>query len=199
MMLSSQRCDPPVPLHSTYFGLDQLPALVMLDAAGRTLFSTPAARMLCDQYQLGVTATPGHTSTMMKSAFTRRGLRAGMGHFTSVDGVEVSIVSCVGATCRAHASDPHYIVFISPAAMARDRHLRDSLDRLTPAECRVADLVGAGFRNKQIAATLRISCRTVESHLNKIFQKLGMIGRAQLVRFMLGLRAEQFMGGRHER
>ncbi len=51
---------------------------------------------------------------------------------------------------------------------------------LTPAELNVARLVGQGLRSKDIAEKLFISRRTVDSHLNHIYTKLGLSSRLQL-------------------
>ena len=60
-----------------------------------------------------------------------------------------------------------------------------TLDELTPQELRVARLVAVGSSNKDVAAQLFLSRRTVEYHLGKVFVKLGISSRAQLARFGL--------------
>ena len=51
---------------------------------------------------------------------------------------------------------------------------------LTPAEERVASLVAEGKTNREVAAALYLSDRTVEGHLSRIFGKLGIRHRAEL-------------------
>lgn len=51
---------------------------------------------------------------------------------------------------------------------------------LTKREQELAELVGQGKSNKEIAGFLSISEYTVKNHLRSIFQKLGMKNRAQL-------------------
>jgi DNA-binding CsgD family transcriptional regulator len=53
---------------------------------------------------------------------------------------------------------------------------------LTPVEARIAALVGAGQTNREVAAHLSISVRTVESHLGRIYRKLGLRSRTELAR-----------------
>ncbi|MFF5719778.1 LuxR C-terminal-related transcriptional regulator [Streptomyces buecherae] len=53
---------------------------------------------------------------------------------------------------------------------------------LTPAEHRVAELVGDGATNREIAGRLFLSAKTVESTLTRVYRKLGVRSRAELVR-----------------
>jgi DNA-binding CsgD family transcriptional regulator len=55
---------------------------------------------------------------------------------------------------------------------------------LTPAEERVAALVAEGKTNREVAAALFLSDRTVEGHLSRIFGKLGIKHRAELARVL---------------
>lgn len=51
---------------------------------------------------------------------------------------------------------------------------------LTPAEQRVARMVADGLTNPEIGERLFISARTVQTHLSRVFTKLGISGRAEL-------------------
>jgi DNA-binding CsgD family transcriptional regulator len=52
--------------------------------------------------------------------------------------------------------------------------------RLTPSELDTAVQAAAGGSNKQIAGHLHLSVRTVESHLQRAYEKLGISGRREL-------------------
>jgi FixJ family two-component response regulator len=58
------------------------------------------------------------------------------------------------------------------------------LDRLTPRELQVCDLVVAGLLNKQIASALGTSEKTVKVHRARVMRKLEVGSLADLVRVM---------------
>ena len=53
---------------------------------------------------------------------------------------------------------------------------------LTATEQRVADLIAAGATNRDAAAALFVSVRTIETHVASIYRKLGVRTRAELAR-----------------
>jgi DNA-binding CsgD family transcriptional regulator len=73
-----------------------------------------------------------------------------------------------------------------------ERRAQDALDRvggrapavdgLTPTELRVANLVVEGHTNREVAAALVVTQRTVETHLTHIYRKLGVRSRTELAR-----------------
>jgi len=59
-------------------------------------------------------------------------------------------------------------------------------DQLTHKEIQIARLVAEGMSNKEVAAQLFLSPRTIDYHLRKIFAKLGLTSRMQLAHVPLG-------------
>lgn len=71
------------------------------------------------------------------------------------------------------------------AAASRDQ-ARRRIDGLTQREREVMERVVAGRHNREIAAELAISPRTVEVHKARMMDKLGVASVAELVRLSLG-------------
>ncbi|MCV7100818.1 helix-turn-helix transcriptional regulator [Mycobacterium palustre] len=68
------------------------------------------------------------------------------------------------------------------AELARGTSGRRRTGTLTPSEQRVAELAVSGMTNREIAAALFISPKTVEVNLSRSYQKLGVRSRVELYR-----------------
>ena len=66
------------------------------------------------------------------------------------------------------------------SAAAVNANGRRAVGLLTPAELDVVRLVSEGLGNKDIATRLFVSPRTVQSHLTRVYTKLGLTSRVQL-------------------
>ena len=60
-----------------------------------------------------------------------------------------------------------------------------TIDELTAQELQVAQLVSEGRTNRDVAAELFLSPRTIDFHLRNVFRKLGIGSRTELVRMQL--------------
>ncbi|HEY1597473.1 MAG TPA: AAA family ATPase [Thermoleophilaceae bacterium] len=59
-------------------------------------------------------------------------------------------------------------------------------NELTSAEQRVAELVAEGMSNREAAAALFVTVKTVEAALSRVYRKLGIRSRAELARMFAG-------------
>lgn len=80
----------------------------------------------------------------------------------------------------------HYVPNeISWAEIEEYRNRFSGLDRLTKREREVLRLIAGGLTTNAIAAQLRISPKTVETHRSHIMEKLGIFDIATLTRFAI--------------
>ncbi len=90
----------------------------------------------------------------------------------------------------AHALGEAVAIFERHGAVAGAERARSELevvgprrrapDELTATELRVAELAASGVTNREIARTVFMSEKTVESHVGRIYRKLGIRSRAEL-------------------
>ena len=93
-------------------------------------------------------------------------------------GDSVVMVSAVGA--RAAFSAFLY-VYVADADASYGRAVAAG-DELSETERQIADLVAKGLSNKEVAAALSLSPKTVEWNLSKVYAKLGVRSRTELAR-----------------
>jgi DNA-binding CsgD family transcriptional regulator len=70
------------------------------------------------------------------------------------------------------------------AELARIGGRRRSEGGLTATERQIAELVAEGRSNKEVAAVLFVSVKTVEANLSRVYAKLGLRSRAELARHL---------------
>ena len=92
--------------------------------------------------------------------------------------LETLVERCVGVVTVARACGAETEL---RAAGGRVRSPQDDDGALTPQERRVAAAVRRGASNRDIAADLFLSPKTVEFHLRQIYRKLDVHSRSQLV------------------
>jgi DNA-binding NarL/FixJ family response regulator len=111
--------------------------------------------------------------------------------FTSADSRDVAI-ECkeLGASCLVDKkSDPEHLISSIRSALAKKHHCSawpvddfpaDSPLTLSRRQRELADLVIAGYSNKEIAKTIGISCSTVKNHLTKMMSCMNVSSRGKL-------------------
>ena len=63
--------------------------------------------------------------------------------------------------------------------------LSSDLDRLTPREREVLQLIAEGYTNREIAEILHLSIKTVKSHRTNLMQKLDLHDRGDLIKYAI--------------
>ncbi len=112
--------------------------------------------------------------------FAQQALDAGAMGFVLKEHADLDLSEAV----RSAATGEEYV---SPQVAAGLEALRSAKgnDGLSPREIEVLRLTALGYTGAEIAAKLHLSRRTVESHRATIHRKLGLVSRAELVRYAL--------------
>jgi DNA-binding NarL/FixJ family response regulator len=77
------------------------------------------------------------------------------------------------------------VLVSKPGAPWTPPMVSQGLPALTGREREVLALVGQGLSNRQIAETLCITRGTVRSHLNRVYDKIGVDGRSQAMHYAM--------------
>jgi DNA-binding CsgD family transcriptional regulator/tetratricopeptide (TPR) repeat protein len=95
----------------------------------------------------------------------------------------VEIYASLGATADVARLQARFRAHgIRRGPTTKHRRARSGWDSLTPAETKIAALVGGGLSNPEIAAKLFLSRRTVASHVSHILKKLDVHSRTDIAR-----------------
>jgi DNA-binding NarL/FixJ family response regulator len=107
-------------------------------------------------------------------------LRAGAAGYLLKNAEPQELARAVRAAYAGEALlDPHVAARLVDALAGE----KEPLDRLTPREREVLQLIGRGFSNKRIAQGLRLSEKTVKTHVGHVLAKLGVDDRTQAAVF----------------
>ena len=116
--------------------------------------------------------------------YVLRALEAGAAGYASKDQPPEAVVEAIRAVARGET-------YLSPRIPRSilDEHMQRGqrpsvgpLDRLSPREREIFDLVVQGLSNQNVATELCISVKTVETHRANINRKLGVHSATELVR-----------------
>jgi two-component system response regulator NreC len=111
-------------------------------------------------------------------AFARAALRAGALGYVLKDAADSELMNAVTLAAEGRT-------YLNPelgARLAAQPPESDARpDKLSPRELEVLKLIALGHTNAEIASSLLLSVRTVESHRAHIQQKVGLTTRAELV------------------
>jgi two-component system response regulator NreC len=94
-------------------------------------------------------------------------------------------VDCVAVVSYLHPEYARLLLDETPSAPAGEGTAGDSYALLSPREPQVMRLIALGHTNQQVARMLGLSVKTVETYKSRLMTKLGLAGRAALVRYAL--------------
>jgi DNA-binding NarL/FixJ family response regulator len=149
-----------------------MPGLNGIEAAERVRTATPTTRVIILSMHTG-------------EEHVTRALKAGAAGYLLKDAEPDELEHAVRQVARGEA-------YLSPAvskylvqSYARGGGGRSELERLTSRQREVLQLIAEGYTTKAIAARLKLSVKTVETHRAQLMERLDIRDVAGLVRFAL--------------
>jgi DNA-binding NarL/FixJ family response regulator len=129
-----------------------------------------------------------------ESTFARRALEIGARGYIMKSESGEAILQAIRTVLRGR-------IYLSQAAGSqlleflnnRSHKKHTGVEALSPREFEIFRLIGEGISTEDIAARLKISTKTVESHRNHIKEKVGTPRMGELIAFAAGWLAEQSM------
>ena len=111
-------------------------------------------------------------------------LKAGASGYVLKRGADQDLVAAVRAVARGEP----FLTNATQRSLVR-RWMEDDSEApeepLSPREQEVVKLIAEAYTNRQIAETLHLAEKTVESHRGNVLRKLGMRDRVELVRYAI--------------
>lgn len=155
-------------------GPASLPELVITDIGMRGMGGIALAGALHDTYpEVAVLIVSMHDNL----EYVRQAIRAGARGYVLKDAPADELMAAIHAVLAGR------VFYSARIARGMAEQAISPLDALTPRERDILHGIGRGQSNKDIASRLGVSVRTVETHRLNLKRKLGIEGRAELVKY----------------
>jgi DNA-binding NarL/FixJ family response regulator len=132
---------------------------------------------------LGIVCLTRHAD----KAFLQELLQAGAAGYVLKQSPHVELLRAIRAVAEGRQYiDPaltHHLA--APFAAREQKRTKPRTPTITNRESEVLRLVAQGYSNKESAASLDVSVKTIEVHKANAMRKLGLSGRIELLRYAL--------------
>jgi len=112
-------------------------------------------------------------------------LKAGADGYLLKDVAEADLIGAIREVARAGVVAPQPLHAGAGSGGLPSNSKASQLDPLTGQERRVFELVGRGHSNREVAQATGLTEKTVRNYLSRVFDKLGVRRRSQLVALYL--------------
>ncbi len=153
-----------------------MPVLNGLEATRQVLAANPAARIVM---------LPAHSDDVYVERMTEAGVVGFLEKQTSADILTKAIREVAKGSSFFSPSIAKRLAHDPNKPRDRDGMIKPNASRLTSRESEVLQLVAEGSANKQVAAELGISIKTVEKHRQHLMDKLNIHDTAGLTRYAI--------------
>jgi len=152
------------------------PDVVVIDLTMPGMNGLAAARRLKDTHRATIVALTRHDD----DAYVQEVMAAGAAAYVLKQSPSAEFLHAI----RVAASGGRYLdPALPPPSEPRDPRRRSTTPPVTERELEVLRLTAIGHSNKEIAAQLTISVKTVEVHKANAMRKLNLRGRTDIVRY----------------
>jgi DNA-binding NarL/FixJ family response regulator len=159
------------------------PDVVVADITMPSLNGIEATVQLRDA---GVAAKVVFLTMHRDVAYARRAMEAGAAGFVLKHSAATELVTAIREALRGQTYiTPMIAGELLQSYRGADAHSCDSLHRLTARQREVLQLFAEGRSAKEVAAMLKISIRTAESHKAHLLEALGLRSTAELVQYAI--------------
>lgn len=168
------------PPEATFKGHAEAPDVIVLDGV-------PAHRVV-ESVRRVLAEVPDGKALVVSASDDPRSVREAFGAGASGYVLEAAGEAGILAAVRAVAAGHGYVdPILGAQVIAGDTRPRASAggDPLTSRQREVVRLLALGHTNQEVAETLVLSVRTVETHRAHVMQKLRISSRAELVRYAM--------------
>ena len=162
-----------------------LPDLILMDIAMPMLNGIEATRQISRK-------APGARILIISMhsdpAYVQQALSAGAAGFVLKDAAFVEMLTAIETVTAGRTYLPPSLaepIMVNYLRGARGEISATAVDKLTPREREVLQLIGEGKANAEVAKLLFLSVRTVETHRQNIMEKLDVHTISGLTRFAI--------------
>ena len=157
------------------------PDVVVMDISMPATSGLTAARVLKEaRSRTAIVVLTRHAD----DAYLQEMLRAGVAAFVLKQSPSTELIQAIRAAATGgQYLDANVTSRVTGGFLARDA--KRAGPRLTDRESEVLRLIARGYSNKEIAARLDLSVKTIEVHKANAMRKLGLRGRIDIVRFAM--------------
>jgi two-component system, NarL family, response regulator NreC len=161
--------------------LELKPDVVVMDISMPGMNGLAATRALKKAQPDAVIVTlTRHTD----DAYLQELLRAGVSGYVLKRSAPRELLQAIrGVTAGGQYLDSSLTAQVTAGFIKRGGSARTPASNLTDREAQVLRLIAAGYGNKEIAAQLDLSAKTVEAHKANAMRKLDLSGRIDIVKY----------------
>jgi len=117
-------------------------------------------------------------------AYLQELLRAGVSAYVLKRSAPTELLHAIrGAAAGGQYVDSSLTARVTAGFIGKEKRAKQAASRLSEREEAVLRLIASGYSNKEIAAQLNLSVKTVEAHKANAMRKLDLTGRIAIVKY----------------